>query len=239
VREIVYRTIKGEVRPVQALEPPPLVFNIVKQFTGEEPQAAWCVISRQVLARPGVLAAGIARATPTPTCPRWASPSKWCTTATRRQRASGALAGAARLDRRAEFVGDIPSPREALATAAAAPNGPIVLMDVGDNIGGGSAADSTVILAEAKRLGIRRFLPDALRPGAVAACVAAGVGNTLTLAVGGKTDRLHGEPVEVTGYVRLIGDGIFEDWRPTHGGQRHFDGGTSVVLETTDGTHSS
>jgi len=137
-------------------------------------------------------------------------------------------------ERRADFVGDAPSPTEALKAAAAAPRGPVVLMDVGDNIGGGSAADSTVLLAEARRLGIRSFLQTLYDPEAVARCVAAGVGADLTLRVGAKTDHLHGEPVEVTGHVRLISDGCFEEHRPIHGGGRYFNGGTTVVLETTD-----
>jgi microcystin degradation protein MlrC len=108
-------------------------------------------------------------------------------------------------------------------------------MDVGDNIGGGSSADSTILLAEARRQGVRSYLQTLYDPEAVRRCVAAGVGHELTLEVGGKTDRLHGAPVEVTGRVRLISDGRFEDPRPTHGGWRFFDGGTTVVLETTDG----
>ena len=35
--ELIFRTAKGEIKPVQWIEMPPLVVNIVKQFTGEEP----------------------------------------------------------------------------------------------------------------------------------------------------------------------------------------------------------
>ena len=35
--EMIVRTIRGEIHPVQALEMPPVAINIVKQFTGEEP----------------------------------------------------------------------------------------------------------------------------------------------------------------------------------------------------------
>jgi microcystin degradation protein MlrC len=107
-------------------------------------------------------------------------------------------------------------------------------MDVGDNIGGGSSADSTYLLAEAKRLGIRSFLQTLYDPEAVIACEAAGVGTQITLPVGGKTDDLHGSPVTVTGTVRVLFDGQYEDPLPTHGGWRYFDGGTTAVLETTD-----
>ena len=54
------------------------------------------------------------------------------------------------------------------------------------------------------------------------------------LEVGGKTDDLHGRPVAVHRAVRVISDGQFEEPTPTHGGLRFFDGGTTVVLETTD-----
>src|SRR5262249_8256311 len=60
------------------------------------------------------------------------------------------------------------------------------------------------------------------------------VGATLSLPVGAKTDDRHGAPVTVTGRVRLIADGTWEDPRPTHGGWRFFDSGTTAVLETTD-----
>ena len=107
-------------------------------------------------------------------------------------------------------------------------------MDVGDNIGGGSSADSTVLLAEAKRLAVKSYLQTLYDPEAVAACVAAGVGAEVTLRVGGKTDDMHGSPVEVSGGVRVISDGRFEDPTPTHGGYRFYDGGTTAVLETAD-----
>ena len=59
---------------------------------------------------------------------------------------------------------------------APAREGPIVLMDVGDNIGGGSSADSTHILAQVVERGISGFLQTLYDPESVDACVAAGVG---------------------------------------------------------------
>jgi microcystin degradation protein MlrC len=61
------------------------------------------------------------------------------------------------------------------------------------------------------------------------------VGSTVSLQLGGATDTLHGHPVNVTGYVRLIADGRFEEPAPIHGGFRYFNNGTSVVLDTQDG----
>jgi microcystin degradation protein MlrC len=233
--ELVVRTIRGEVRPVQALETPPLVINILKQFTGEEPMLGVVRDVDQAERRPGMLSASAAEGYPyadvhemgmsflavhdgdpaaARDAARWMARRAW--------------------ERRELFVGDAPSPEEALRRAAEAARGPVVLMDVGDNIGGGSSADSTVLLETAMRLGVRGLLQTLYDPEAVRACVAAGVGATVALDVGGKIDDLHGRPIRVTGRVRVLSDGRFEDPTPTHGGFRFFDGGTTAVLETED-----
>jgi microcystin degradation protein MlrC len=234
--EIVHRTAAGEVRPVMALETPPLVINIVKQHTGSEPLKSLMAECEAVIRRPGMLSASVIQGYPYADVPEMGMGFLAV--------ADGdpALArGMARhLARRAwemreQFVGDTPSPREALARAAQAERGPVVLMDVGDNIGGGSTADSTFLLAEAQRMGVRSYLQTLYDPEAVQACARAGVGAELTLKVGGKTDDRHGEPVEVTGHVRVLADGKFEELKPIHGGGRYFDQGLTAVLDTTDG----
>jgi microcystin degradation protein MlrC len=233
--ELIVRTIKGEIRPVQALEMPPVLVNIVKQFTGEEPMRGLVDGIDEVLARPGMLSASVAEGYP------YADVEEMGMSFLAIHDGDLAAArDAARFladrawERREALQGDVLSPTEALQYAAAAPEGPIVLMDVGDNIGGGSSADSTYLLAEAKRLGVRSFLQTLYDPQAVLDCVEVGVGSKVTLQVGGKTDDLHGSPVTVTGTVRVLFDGLYEDPLPTHGGWRFFDGGLTAVLETTD-----
>jgi len=233
--EIIVRTIRGEIHPVQALEMPPVAINIVKQFTGEEPMRSLVQDVDEVVGRPGMLSASVAEGYP------YADVAEMGMSFLTVHDGDAVLARASAewlarraWDRRAEFVGDTPSAEEALRAAAAAPRGPVVLMDVGDNIGGGSPGDSTILLAEAQRLAVRRYLQTLFDPAAVAACVAAGVGQTVSLRVGAHTDALHGRPVEVTGRVRVISDGRFEEPTPTHGGFRFFDGGTTVVLDTAD-----
>ena len=108
-------------------------------------------------------------------------------------------------------------------------------MDVGDNIGGGSSADSTHILKVAKEMGVTGYLQSLYDPEAVQACVAAGVGAEIALDVGGKTDSMHGEPVRVVGTVTVLDDGPYEETRPTHGGGRYYDDGLRASFITNDG----
>jgi microcystin degradation protein MlrC len=87
---------------------------------------------------------------------------------------------------------------------------PVVLADIADNTGGGAAGDTTEILRELLRVGARGTTVACLwDPEAVRACLRAGVGATVTLAVGGKIDPRHGPPITVTGRVRTLSDGRF------------------------------
>jgi len=233
--ELIVRTIKGEIRPVQALEMPPVVINIVKQFTGEEPMRSLVADVEEVIQRPGMVSASVAEGYPYADVAEMGMAFLAISDGD-----AGAARDAARWmarrawDMREQFVADTPSPESALRAAMAEPKGPIVLMDVGDNIGGGSPADSTILLEAAQRLGVRSYLQTLRDPEAVSACIAAGVGATVSLQVGAKTDDRHGRPLQVSGVVRRISDGKFEEPTPTHGGFRFFNGGPTVVLETED-----
>ncbi|MCA1647943.1 MAG: M81 family metallopeptidase [Chloroflexi bacterium] len=233
---LIIRTVRGEIRPVQALEMPPLLVNILKQFTGEEPMRGLVEAAQVVRARAGILSTSVVEGYPYADVAEmgmsFLAVADGDPAAART--AARSLADSA-WQRRADLQGQAPSPAMALRRAAAAPRGPVVLMDVGDNIGGGSPADSTILLAEARRLGLPSLLQTLCDPQAVQACVRAGVGAQVTLAVGAKTDDRHGQPITVSGSVRIISDGRFEDPRPTHGGYRFFDGGPTVRLDTTEG----
>jgi microcystin degradation protein MlrC len=91
-----------------------------------------------------------------------------------------------------------------------APAGPIVLADIGDNPGGGTPADGTVLLEALLRLGARdAALAPMNDPEAVAQARAAGEGAKVSLRLGGKVDTFHGAPLDVTGRVVRLTDGRF------------------------------
>ena len=120
-------------------------------------------------------------------------------------------------------------PAEAVAQAIAYPEGPVMLVDVGDNVGGGTPGDGTVLLAELLRQGAEDATVLIADPEAVQAAIAAGVRNRVQLTVGGKTDRLHGDPVAVEGDVRLITDGRWVHEGPENAGVPVEMGPTVVV----------
>jgi microcystin degradation protein MlrC len=108
---------------------------------------------------------------------------------------------------------------------------PVVLVDTGDNVGGGSAGDGTIILAEMLRQGATDGVVCLFAPDGVTECVAAGVGSTVQLVVGGKVDRLHGEPLTVSGRVRVLHDGTYIEPQVRHGGKRVNHMGATALVE--------
>ena len=109
--------------------------------------------------------------------------------------------------REAAFAGGVMEAQEAVARALAAPRHPIVIADTQDNPGGGGHGDTTGMLAELLKQGAEGAVLAPMNDAeAAAACHAAGVGATVTLALGGKSD---GAPLQVTGVVERLSDGRF------------------------------
>jgi microcystin degradation protein MlrC len=100
-------------------------------------------------------------------------------------------------------------PDAAVQRALSLPGGPIMLVDSADNIGGGTPGDGTDALRAMLAADVPESAVVLADRAAVEACWNAGLGSTITLRVGGKTDRWHGDPVEVTGTVQALSDGVF------------------------------
>jgi microcystin degradation protein MlrC len=129
------------------------------------------------------------------------------------------------------WSGGIP-PEQAVEEAMRADQGPIVLADIADNPGGGGSGDTTAIL---KTLIDKRAENVALAtiwdPEAVAEAIKSGVGNKVTLALGGKTVEMGGKSVRVTGRVKTICDGEIINKGPLMTGLK-LSFGRTVVIET-------
>lgn len=130
-------------------------------------------------------------------------------------------------ERRDGFRVEVTPVREAVREALAGDEGTCILADGSDNPGGGAPCDGTVMLGElvealgrdggggrqpaAEPVATVAIIAD---PEAVAQAVEVGVGRTATLTVGGKTDGHHGEPLTLSGHVRLISDGNYRNRGP-------------------------
>ncbi|MCR8486978.1 MAG: M81 family metallopeptidase [Crenarchaeota archaeon] len=107
---------------------------------------------------------------------------------------------------------------KAIEIAVAAKEGPIVLVDVGDNSGGGAPCDNTVILKELLKRSAKDAVVPLRDPEAVGIAFAAGVGKEIELEVGGKIDKRFYKPVKVKAKVKTLFDGKYVIRGPYHGG---------------------
>ncbi len=229
---LIARTIRGEIRPVQALVKPPMLLNIVRQNTNLPPMDGVMAAARALEAEPAVLAASVAGGYQYADVPELGPAAVVVTDGAPAlaRDAAGQLADHLwAIRERLHFK--LPDVAQAVRQAGASERRPVILVDMGDNIGGGSSGDSTFILHELLRQGLSGWVVVLADPEAAAACARAGVGAALRLAVGGKRYRLHGEPVEVSGRVKCLHDGRYEESEVRHDGQRYHDQGLSALLE--------
>jgi microcystin degradation protein MlrC len=229
---LMARTLRGEVRPTMALAEPPLIVNIMAQDTSQEPLRSFLRAVRDVEDRPDVLAVSLLLGFPYADVPQM-GPSVVAVTDgdSRLARHAADRVGAALWDIRGRLTRRLPDAAAAVALALKAERLPVVLVDTGDNVGGGSAADGTVLLAEMLRQGATEGVVCLYAPDEVRACAAAGVGAEVALTVGGRVDRRHGQPLTLTGRVRLLHDGTYVEPEVRHGGKRVNHMGPTALVE--------
>ncbi|HWA20447.1 MAG TPA: M81 family metallopeptidase [Devosia sp.] len=96
-------------------------------------------------------------------------------------------------------------PVEAVKRAIAAPRGPVVIADMWDNPGGGTAGDATVLLAELMSQGASEVAVGTIwDPIAVQICFAAGEGAEIALRFGAKSAPETGSPIDARVTIRRL-----------------------------------
>jgi microcystin degradation protein MlrC len=233
---LIIRQACGEIRPRTALRMPRVLVNILNQGTSDKPMSDLLAIAAEQRKRKGVLSVSVVEGYPYADVTEMGMSFIAVTDndPALADEIAGKLADAAWSMREALNTGGTPI-EAALARARAATAGPVVLFDVGDNVGGGSPGDSTHILHAARRLGIADMLQAIGDAAAVRACAAVGIGGRVELAVGGKTDDRHGAPFAIKGVVSALSDGRYEETGPVHGGFRFFNDGPSAAVKSDDG----
>lgn len=220
---VLLETVRGDLDPVTWMERPPVLPFGPKQNTLDGPMAAVMALARDLESRDAIrkvnVLPGFHAADVEPmgfSVPVVADGDEAAARSAAREVASHVWAN------RESFVGDYPGPddgvREAidLAAGTGAGEGPVVVADVGDNPGGGGAADGTAVLrALLERGATNAGFALVCDPAVVETAVGAGVGERVTVSLGGKTDDMHGDPIDgVVGYVAAVTDGEYVNTGP-------------------------
>lgn len=139
-------------------------------------------------------------------------------------------------DRREDFIFHVEPLEESIAKAKALTEGPVVLVDHGDNCGAGGSTDIMAVLEEVIKQGLNDVIAGPIcDPEAVDALLKTGLNKETTIDIGGKTDmpalNLQGKPLSLTGRVVKITDGNYTITGPMFTGMT-LSLGRTVVFET-------
>ncbi len=231
---IVLRAVRGEVRPVMAWGNRPILAQTLRMGTSDSPMKE-LVAAARAAEQGECLAATVFGGFPLADIPE-AGVS--CAVVTdgdpgRARAVCDRLLDAA-WERRDDFQYRSEPLADSIARARSYTDGPVLLVDHADNCASGGTQDTMTVVAEVMRQGLRDVAVGAIcDPEAVQRLIAAGVGARVTLPLGGKTDMpsigRKGEPLTVSGVVRVLSDGEFTVRGPMYTGVRTFLGPTAVL----------
>jgi microcystin degradation protein MlrC len=236
VGRILLGKIEGRLDPVMAWGNRPLLAQTLRMGTDDEPMRSLVAAARAEEAR-GLLAATVFGGFPLADVPHAGLSA---IVIADRSRAEAEAAVRRLLDQawveREDFVYKGEPIETALSRAREMTEGPVLLLDHADNCGSGGTQDVMTVVAEVIKAGLDDVAVGCVwDPQAVAEMQRAGVGATITIALGGKTDMpaigMKGEPLMVTGKVRTLTDGTWTVRGPMYTGvEVHL--GPTAVLDT-------
>ena len=233
---LMARTLRGEVKPTQAAAFTPLIINIERQRTSDYPCRELYRMAEERRRNPGVLSTSVMLGFPYADVPEMGS-ALIVVTDNDRALAEEIANSWARQQwaTRHQFVGHLIGISQALKSACEL-EGPVCLLDMGDNVGGGSPGDGTWLIHEMVKMHMHTPFACLFDPESAQLCFAAGKGNWVQLRAGGKSGNLYGPPIEGNFLVLRLSDGRFEEPEVRHGGARVFDQGPTAVVNGVIGT---
>ena len=238
--KILARLIRGEIRPTSALRKPPMLPTSQRMTTGRMPMRALIERALALEEDPRVVDVTIAGGFPpadvqdagfgilvtTDNDPDLEAELANDLASEAWSLRDGFLGGVSSFEHAAELIRSLDSAEEMEMPVS----GPLVLVDIADNPWSGGPGDSAELVRFLFAQGVHGAAVALVRdPEVVQQAVAAGPGGEIVAALGGKTDRLHGDPLPVRAYVKLVSDGRYRNDGPMMAGLQ-VDLGPSAVL---------
>lgn len=208
------RTLRGELKPVVELRRIPILAPYLE--TSKDPMKAIMDMALEGEKAPGVIKISILHGF------SWADISEAgmsvvVTADKNRDLASSIADEFAKMlwERRKTFVKHATPLDDAVEKAINSTEHPVLLADIADNPGGGGPGDGTFILRSLLEKGAENTAIALITdPESVNDAIRAGVGGKFQVRLGGKAEKLHGEPVIGEAYVKTLCDGIFVNKGP-------------------------
>jgi microcystin degradation protein MlrC len=206
---LMTQIVRGGARPTSAIINIPLLASVQRQFTYIEPMLTLKRLAREIEHERGVLNVSYLPGF----CYADIEATSFSIIVTTDNNPAQAQEYARQLanyvwDKREQFMSSPTPVYDAVEQAMSSVKAPVVLADLGDNPGGGTPCDGTVLLEALLKLGAKKAaLSPICDPEVVALATKAGAGAEITVNLGGKLDSFHGKPLPVTAKVLRLHDG--------------------------------
>ena len=232
---LLVQHLKGATKPVQVLVQVPLAISIEQQLTAHEPCKSLYKYADELCRDPEILSLSILHGFPYADVVEMGSSIIVVANGNREK----ALETAKKLekyilDRRESFVGhknDVPSSLNRIESSKK----PVLLLDMGDNVGGGGPANNCCILEAFEETKKYKYFVCIHDPDAVQIAGNYQHGETFELKiVGTGKDGIKSYSLKVK--LLRITNGEFQEKNPRHGGQINFKMGKTAVVSTEQGS---
>ena len=209
--DVIVRTLRGEIRPTQAIHNLPMFWSTSRQVTGHPPMKAVIDELHKFEQRPGVISMTVATGFPWSDVPCVGSS---VIAVTDNDNALARATGDEFADwiwkQRERWYAPPVSVRDALQKGDKTGKYPVILADHTDNTGGGSPGDSTEVLRTFLDLGLHdALLLYMVDPEVARQAHDAGIGANISVRMGGISASVQGPPIEAEAEVIALSDGPF------------------------------
>ncbi|WP_343702049.1 M81 family metallopeptidase [Chitinophaga sp.] len=216
-------TLRGKIRPVQQLVQLPLAISIEQQYTDRSPCKELYAFAEQVKTENSLLSLSVLLGFPYADVPEMGTAFLLV--------ADGAHTNAAEAlrsyirERKTDFNGQKQNIETVIPLLKDMP-APVLLLDMGDNVGGGAPGNSTLLLEAMEKAGLGPGFICIHDPAAVEVCRRFSTGSRFALTTGHYN-------TEAT--LLQLADGRFVETTPKHGGFVNYDMGPVAVIKTHAG----
>ncbi len=225
---LMVKKLLKQVVPVQVKTDLPIAISIEQQFTAEEPCRGLYRYAEELSKQAGILSVSILLGFPYADVEEMGSSIIVVTDNNRfLAKSAGMLIKDFVLSIHTRFNGK-KIKIDTLLTQIQALSKPILLLDMGDNVGGGAPGNSSFLLDTLEAAQVGRFVICIHDPASVKRLSKVYVGDRLRIRIGDST-------AERMVLIRKLCDGKFYEREPRHGGQMSFDMGPIAIVQTENG----
>ncbi|MEO5995511.1 MAG: MlrC C-terminal domain-containing protein, partial [Chitinophagaceae bacterium] len=230
------QVLRSNIKPVQVLVQVPVAISIEQQLTKNEPCKSLYEYANELSQQEGIVSVSIQLGFP------YADVHEMGTSVIvvadnelGKAMATGTALSSYIINNRESFVGKKNSILSSLALINESKK-PVLLLDMGDNIGGGAPGNNSCILEALEQSKQFNYFICMYDPGAVLEVMKYQPGDRFNLSITGTTGN-EGSKIDLinASLVRLT-DGNFREDIPRHGGQVNFRMGQTAIVATSEGS---